>query len=219
MSRQAQKDAQDTYNQQARQSALYGANATAAYANLMPQYTNMALNPQGFSPTDKANFNTANMQASGGATAGAVTQGNLNAARTRNAGAYQGTLSQATRAGAQESGDNALKVQNADALLKQQQQQEGLAGESGLYNSNLGAATGQTNAENQSTQALTQAGQSGWLQNLTGIVGTVGNAAKGAADLRNSFSSGDSAGTPVVTMSGGDENERQLSDEEEYQNA
>lgn len=183
MSRQAQHDAQNTYNAQNAASKLYGANAAAAYSQLMPQYTNMALNPEGLSPTDKASMNTASMQSSGGSTAGAVTQGNLQAARTGNTGAYQTSLSEAVRRGMQESGDNALKTDLVDTGLKEQQRQEGLSGLSGLYNSNLGASTGELNAENQSTQALTQAGQSGWLQNMTGIMGAVGSVGSAAGSM------------------------------------
>jgi hypothetical protein len=183
MSRQAQQDAQNTYNAQSNASQLYGANASAAYSQLMPQYTNMALNPQGLNPTEKADLSTASQQSTGGSTAGAVTQGNLNVARTGNAGGYQATLSDAVRQGMKQNSNNALAADTADIGLKEQQRQEGLAGENGLYNSNLGAATGELNAENQSTNALTAAGQSGWLQNLTGIMNAAGNAAAGAGKL------------------------------------
>jgi hypothetical protein len=81
-------------------------------------------------------------------------------------------------------------VDNIDTGLKEQQRQEGLAGMQGLYNSNLGASTGELNAEDQSTQALTQAGQSGWLQNLTGIMGAAAGVGKSIAGLNDSFGGG-----------------------------
>jgi len=180
MSRDAQNQAKQTYNAQSKASQLYGANAAAAYSQLMPQYTSMALNPQGLNPTEKASLNTDSMQSAGGSTAGAVTQGNLNAARTGNVGGYQTTLSDAVRQGMKQNSDNALKTDIMDTGLKEQQRQEGLAGMNGLYNSNLNASTGELNAENQSTQALTQAGQSGWFQNMTGLIGSLAGPAASA---------------------------------------
>lgn len=100
-----------------------------------------------------------------------------------NAGGYQATLSDAVRQGMKQNSDNALKTDIMDTGLKEQQREEGLAGENGLYNSNLGAATGELNAEDNSTNALTAAGQSGWLQNLTGIMGAVGSVAQGAGAM------------------------------------
>ena len=96
-------------------------------------------------------MNTAAMQSIGGATAGTVGQGNLQAARTNNAGAFQPVATQAAHDATAQLSDAALGVQNRNALLQEQQRSQGLSGLEGLYNTNVGAGE---NALGLSTQAL-----------------------------------------------------------------
>jgi hypothetical protein len=98
-------------------------------------------NPTGFAPADLAAMNTASQQSLGGATAGVTGQGALQGARTRNTAGITEALDSAAR-GAQETGSqNALGIQGANAMLKEQQKQEGAAGEAGLFGQDLGQQT------------------------------------------------------------------------------
>ena len=118
-----------------------GANAGNIYSSLMPQLQAEATNPQGYSPTDLSAMRTGSSQAIGGATAGITGQGNLMAARTRNSAGLTGALDEAARSGQQTASQNELAIQAANAQLKQQQQQAGLAGLSSLFGQETGAET------------------------------------------------------------------------------
>jgi hypothetical protein len=120
-------------------SKAYAGNANSAYSVLTPTLTRMATAPQGFTPQTMANMNTAAQQSIGGATAGTVGQGNLQAARTNNAGAFQPVATQAAHDATGELSDAALGVQNRNAMLQEQQRSQGLSGLEGLYNTNVGA--------------------------------------------------------------------------------
>lgn len=84
-------------------------------------------------------MNTASQQSIGGATAGAVGQGNLTAARTRNRGGFTGALDEAVRGGQRQLSENALGIQGENANLKEQQRQTALGSLQQLYGSNVQA--------------------------------------------------------------------------------
>lgn len=132
-------------------SKSYATQANNNSSILTPTLNRMATNPQGFTPQTMANMNTAAMQSIGGATAGIVGQGNLQAARTNNAGAFQPAATQAAHDATAELSDAALGVQNRNAMLQEQQRAQGLTGLENEYNTNVGAGN---NALGLSTQAL-----------------------------------------------------------------
>lgn len=138
----------------------YGQSAAANSSILTPTLNQLATNPTGFGQQTINNMNTAAMQSAGGAAAGTVGQGNLQAARTNNAGSFAPAAAQAGHDATAQLSDAALGVQNQNAMLKQQQQQEGLQGLSGLYNTNVGAGENalglSTNALNAQTNAQNQ---------------------------------------------------------------
>lgn len=146
-------------------------NANQIYGGLEPQLMSMATNPQGFGPQTVASMNTASRQALGGSTAGITGQGMLTAERTGNTAGVTGALDQAARTAGQTQSENALGIQNQNAMLKQQQQQAALQGLGSLYGANLGAQAPLINAE-------TNAGP-GWAQTLTGFLGGLGGLGQG----------------------------------------
>jgi hypothetical protein len=178
-------ETQGVYNQDS-------ANASSLYNSLFPQFTAEATNPQGFGATDLAAMNTAAQQSVGGSTAGAVGQGTLRAARTRNSGGADTALDSAVRSGQQTLSEDALGIQGENAMLKQQQKQAGLSGLSSLYNTNQSGLLSALGLGNQATQVGTQAGQSGWFQNMVGLI----NALKPGGSSANggSFSFGGGGG-------------------------
>lgn len=187
MARGAQKQAQEAFNESKQnfnnsQSVYQGANANAGalYKQLMPQLTQEATNPQGFAPGDLAAMRTAGEQSLGGATAGAVGEGDLTAARLRNAGAFTGAQDESVRNAQRELSQRSVETEGQNALLKEQQRQSGIAGLGNLYGTNtqsmlgaLGLGNGATNAGSEATNALTNAGNSGWFQQMLGLINAV----------------------------------------------
>jgi hypothetical protein len=136
-------------------------NANSLYSTAVPALTSEEENPQGYNPADLAKMKTENMETAGGSEAGAVGQGGLLAARTRNAGAPMGAIASAARSAGQNLSRANLGVDTKDAMLKEQQRQAGLSGlenltglETGASNAALGQVASNvnanTNAANQS---------------------------------------------------------------------
>lgn len=183
MARKAQNQAsqnfdnsQDTFGQAKGAAGDFSGNAKHLYDTLSPQLEAEAANPQGYGASDVAGMNTAVGQSTGGATAGAVGEGNLDAARTGNRGGFQTALDESARNGQRVNADAALAIQGKNADLKQRQQQAGIAGLGQLYGENAGDELKSLGLENQSidagNQAIgeeSQAGNSGWFQNLMGL--------------------------------------------------
>lgn len=159
------------------------ANSANIYGSLEPQLQAEAAHPQGYSPTQLASMNTSAMQSAGGSQAGTVGQGALLAARTRNAGAEQNAVGQGTRQAGQNLSNAAVGTQVKNANLQQQQQQSGLSGEAGLYNTDLGASE---NALGISNSALSGANTSSadnlWSQMLLQAQKNGQSAAAGAGE-------------------------------------
>jgi hypothetical protein len=133
----------------------------ASNANILtPTLNQMATNPQGFGQQTINNMDTAALQSAGGAASGTVGQGNLQAARTNNAGGFAPAAAQAGHDATAQLSNAALGVQNNNAQLKAQQQQEGISGLQGMYNTNVGAGENalglSTNALNAQTNAQNQ---------------------------------------------------------------
>ena len=165
-------------------------NANGIFSTLLPQYEQEALNPQGFGGPGLAAMNTAAQQSTGGATAGAVGQGTLMAARTRNLGSAQSGNNAAAENAQRVNSQRAVEIQGENERLKQEQAREGRAGEAGLYDTNLRTALGALGAENsslgeenQATKNMIDAQNSGWFQNMLGTINALSNAAKGASSL------------------------------------
>lgn len=137
-------------------------NAGAIYSDIVPTLESQAANPQGFNPADEARMETGAMQSAGGATAGAVGQGGLEAARTRNAGAGEKAIADSARTAGQTLSKNLLGIRSANANLKNNQRQSALGDLSGLYGTTLGGSTGQLGQVAPLVNANTQAANESW---------------------------------------------------------
>lgn len=201
MARQAQQNAQDTYKAakgvQGQGASLFNtgvSNATQLFNSLEPEFQAEISNPTGYGPSGLAAMNTAAQQSTGGSVAGAVGQGNLTAARTRNAGGFKTALDESAREGMRRNSQLATEITGQNEKLKQEQSSEGLRGLSGLYGQNmseiLGALGAENNALGQETGAnnsYVNAGNSGWLQNTMGVLNTLGNLGSGAGAMGLKF--------------------------------
>jgi hypothetical protein len=157
-------------------SSNYGDRAASGYNILTPTLNRMATSPQGFGTQTKANMLTAAKQSLGGSNAAIVGGSDLAAARTNNAGAYAPMATQAAHDATAALSDASLGIQNRDALLKQQQQQEGLSGLEGLYNTNTSAGENALGLSNNALSIRNEA-ENQTLGNWLGPLQAIGGAA------------------------------------------
>lgn len=146
--------------------------ANALYGTVAPLATQLATNPQGFSPKDINNMTTASNETLGGGQAAATGAAGLAANRTGNTGATSAVIDQAQRQSDQQQSANNLGIQNANAQLKQQQQEEGLSALDQLYGTNK---TGENSLYGNSAGILNAGKQPGWFQSMFGDLTQAGN--------------------------------------------
>lgn len=142
------------------------ANAANIYGGLEPTLAAEAAHPSGYTPAQKALQDTAAQQSAGGATAGAVGQGGLYAARTRNAGAAQSAIGSATRGAGANLSNEAVGTETRSANLANQNQQRGISGLGGLYGTELSGGEGALGLSNQALQGADQSAANNPWMNL-----------------------------------------------------
>jgi hypothetical protein len=145
--------------------------------------TSQAAHPAGFSPADEAAMETGAMDTAGGSQAAAVGQGNLEAARTRNAGGFGQAVSDASRGAGETLSRGLLGVRGANAKLKQQQHDEALGGLEGLYGTNVGGSNQALGNVAPLINADTNAQNASW-DAFNNITGAITNAAKSASGFK-----------------------------------
>ena len=137
----------------------YNATSQSELGGLLPAYSTEAAHPMGFAPNDLAGMNTAAQQSEGGSMAGAVGQGNLEAARNRNSGSFAPALDSAATGAGKTLSQDALGVNEQNAQLKEQQRQQGLQGMLGLYDTSTAAGMNALGESNNAVNAGTGAAQ------------------------------------------------------------
>lgn len=123
----------------------------------------------------------------GGGAGSAVGQLALQAARTRNNAGFTAGADQAARDAEANASQGILGVDIANQKAKLGQQQSALGEMGKMYGENTGVQPGLLGAANQGVNAEVNAGNSGWLQNLMGIMGT---AAGGAGSILGGLNGG-----------------------------
>ena len=177
--RSAVNQAGQAVNQAKATAGQYGSAGNQIAGSLIPGLEREANNPQGYTPEEINNQLVAGEQGAGGANAGITGQANLQAARSRNTAGYSAALDQAARDKTQQLSENALNVQNKSAELGQQKQMTAQKELGGLYGTDVEANLRAQGLIPQDVQAETQAGQSGWFQNMTGLITSIGKLAQG----------------------------------------
>ena len=179
--RSIQGSAQANSNTAGATAGQFGGQASTIGGPLIGQLQREAANPIGYTPEQTNAQLVAGEQGAGGANASIAGSAGLAAGRTRNSAALSGVLDAAARAKTQQLSTNALNVQTKSAdvgLERQRQAQQQLQG---LYGTNVNAQLGAMGVQNQDLNTAIKAGDSGWLQNTEGILGTIGNLGKDAA--------------------------------------
>lgn len=190
MARQGVQQANKTYNTESALTGTSEGNAAALYGQLNPFYQHEVTNPQGMTPEDYNAAQTAVRQSTGGSTAGAVGAGNLEAARTRNSAGITAGEDAAAREATRTGADEALQLRLANSRMRQQQQQAGLEGEQGLFNTENADVLSSLGFQPAAINAGTTAGANGWFQNFLGTLNAGANVAKGVAALNQSGNNG-----------------------------
>lgn len=155
---------------------LYG-ESQGDYNFLDPELKQQADNPQGYTPQQLAYMETMGQQSLGGGEAATTGQANLTAARTRNAGSFQGAVGTADRATQRQASQNALGVAKSQADLQQQQRATALQSLQQLYSTGLTGSEGETSLSNTALHDENTA-PNFWQQYL---LTAEGNAAKAAS--------------------------------------
>ncbi len=152
--------AQNTANTAETNAGTEFGNAESLYGSLAPTLESEAANPSGYAPSDLAGMQTEAQQTAGGTEAGAVGEGGLFGARTRNAGAAPAAIADASRRAGEQLSKNSLGISTGNARLKEQQKQEALSGlqgltgmETGAANTSLGAVAPNINANTSAINA------------------------------------------------------------------
>lgn len=158
----------------------YNSEALGIGSSLVPTLTSQMANPQGFNPTTMGQMTTAAEQTAGGSNAGTSGAAGLRAARTRNIGSGQSTISQAGRDAAEQLSQRNAGIQTQNANLKAKQQSDAEHELGSLYGTDVGAGESALGISN---SALNNAGnlQNFWQQMLLQGMSSAGTAASGGA--------------------------------------
>jgi hypothetical protein len=142
-------------------------NANAAGAALTPFYRYEMNAQHGFNPQQQQELLNAQAAPLAGSAATAAGQARSEAARTRNTSGFSAGLDEAARMRNAAMGQAGADVASADVMGAKQLNQAGAAGMAGLYNTDTDAMLKAMGIQTGDINAQTEAGKSGWFQNLT----------------------------------------------------
>jgi len=137
-------------------------NAAGLYGTLAPELQAEAAHPAGFDPTTLARMDTEAEQSAGGSQAGAVGQGALQTARTRNAGGADAAIAKSARSASEALSKGVLSTQIKNAQMKESQRRSALGGLEGLYGTNFGGSVNALGEVAQNVNANTNAENASW---------------------------------------------------------
>ncbi|HZP06799.1 MAG TPA: hypothetical protein VFB43_18005 [Terracidiphilus sp.] len=157
----------------------YGSTAAGIGANLVPFLTRQMTNPQGMSQQDIGAQLTSELAGTGGATSGLTGAANKMATVTRNPMGFSAALDAAARTADKANAGAGERIAANNANIKLQQQNEAAQQLGGLY-----GTAGRLGVESQGqvapdVNAAADANKTGWLQNMTDIIGSLSGASKG----------------------------------------
>lgn len=161
----------------------YGAEASQEGATLNPFASQEMKARHLYDPTQINELLTAAEAGGGGATGSIVGEANREAARTHNASGFTKALDEAARDKAKAAAATSEGIAAQDVTGAKQLNQEGAGLMSGLYGINTGAQLKAMGQQNEDLGTAIKAGQSGWLQNMTGVLSSLGDLSKGAGAI------------------------------------
>lgn len=165
----------------------YGSSATNENAELTPVLTQELKAKHGFDPSQINELLTAAGAGAGGATSALAGDAGLEAARTRNASGFTKSLDEVARDRAKAAAGSSEGIAAQDVMGAKALNQEGAAGLQGLYGTNVNAQLKAMGQQNEDTNTALEAGKSGWLQNMTGVINSLSGAAQAASGMKTAF--------------------------------
>ncbi|MFP5231547.1 MAG: hypothetical protein ACLGQX_02835 [Acidobacteriota bacterium] len=156
-------------------SAGLGAAASGISSTLTPFLTAELQHPQGYSQQQLSSMLSAADAGAGGATSAIAGRAMQNAAQTHNSGSLSAVLDDAARQRAKAAADASEQIGAANANLQQQQQQAASNQLQGLYGTNTSGMLQAAGQQAGDINAETNANNSGWLQQATGLMQGLGS--------------------------------------------
>lgn len=172
--RSASRNAKDAQGFAAGEASTAQGNANADRAALVPFYRQEMNAQHGFNPeqTNELLNYAGETAAGGGSTAAGAAASE--AARTRNTSGFTSALDANARDRQRALGTANLGVGAADIAGAKEMNQEGAAGEAGLFGTDTNTMLGSMGLRNQAINTQIEAGKSGWYQNLLQGINTFG---------------------------------------------
>jgi hypothetical protein len=181
--KQAANQAEDTATQ-------YGSEAEAEAAQLNPFFSQMMKAQHGLTGGQIGEELTAAEAGAGGAVGGLEGTLKANAARTNNATGVGKTLDEMARDRAKAAAGASEGIAAQDVGLAKQENMEGAKGMQGLYGTDVSGQLGAMKQQGEDISSAAQMEGQGWLKNIVGMAGQLGQAASGAGAFVNSNPNG-----------------------------
>lgn len=168
--RSAVNQAANAANTAGNVAAGYGANASTISSQLVPFETRQLTNPAGYSQQDIGAMLTQGLAGAGGATSGIQGLAGKMGMTTRNPMGFSAALDAASRNRAKAAAGVGEGIAARNAGVKLQQQNEAANTLGRLYGTDVGAQAENLRNQTGDINAQTNASNSGWFQNLTGMM-------------------------------------------------
>lgn len=181
--RSAQNQAQTAAKTASDTGAKYSAAGDQISSSLIPGLEREANTPEGFTPEQLNNQVVAGEQGAGGAVAGITGEADLEAARKRNSAGYTAALDEAARDKTKQISENNLNIQTKSDELGQEKQMAAQKELGGLYGTDVEANLKAQGLVPEDVNSEVNADKSGWFQNMTSLIASLGGAAQGAGSM------------------------------------
>lgn len=170
LDRAAQAQAENAETTANNESAQQYSQAQAEQAQLSPFFNQEMHAQHGFTPEQTQELLTSQESGLGSAAGDVNEQAKLQSGRTRNASGFTKALDEAARSRDKVAAQGSEGVAAEDVMGAKQENQEGSQGLTNLFGENLGDSAKEQQLQDADINTEIQAGQSGWLQNLTGVM-------------------------------------------------
>lgn len=185
--RAAQAAATNATNQAAGTGAQLSQNAQGIYGPLTSFANSEIAAPPGYGTALPGMESTAG-QIGNAVSAGQQQEAQTRAANTRNAAGLSANQDAIAQAASRGTGQNIEGILAGNEQEKLQQQQQGAGILSGIYGTDVGGANSAYGQQANDINAQVNAGKVGWLQNLGGILGSLGQLGSGVGSAATGLS-------------------------------
>lgn len=183
--RAAQSEAKSAFNEAQNVSAQEASQAAAERAQLLPFYRHEMSAQHLFNPNQTNELLNYAGEATAGSGAGAAGEAASAAARTRNTSGFTPALDENARQRAQIMSKANLGVGSEDIMGAKQLNQQGAQGMAGLEGIDTKAMLEAMGQQAPDINAQVNAGKSGWFQNMTDMIRSLGTLASGIGSMKD----------------------------------